>query len=185
MENVQGSIEVGSDSDEEIKPANLSDEFEQIAMVVPPDDEEAGAEAAIMDNVANLVDMLEEPSKKEENLVAKFENEQNTKKSFELKVENDDDDEIFIVHEEDDNDNQGDLFAEGAFQSFDDDSSPTKNPFAESLANSEALPVIQKLDVKINDDYLAQYQATDDKNEESKNSHTENIQRRKNLRGKK
>jgi len=35
MDNVQGSIEIDSDSDDEIKPANLSDEFEDIAFVMP------------------------------------------------------------------------------------------------------------------------------------------------------
>lgn len=40
MDNVQGSIEMDSNSDEEIKPANLSDEFEEITMVVPTDEEE-------------------------------------------------------------------------------------------------------------------------------------------------
>ena len=40
MDHVQASLEVGSDSDEEISPANLSDEFEQIAMVVPAEEED-------------------------------------------------------------------------------------------------------------------------------------------------
>ena len=59
------------------------------------------------------------------------------------------------------------------------------NPFAASLANSEALPVIQKLDVKINDDYLAQYGQDEAESKTSKDTHSENIKRRKNLRGKK
>ena len=39
MNNVQGSIEHDS-SDEEIRPANLSDEFEEVGMVIPTMDEE-------------------------------------------------------------------------------------------------------------------------------------------------
>ena len=38
MNNVQGSIEQDS-SDEEIRPANLSDEFEEVGMVIPIDDD--------------------------------------------------------------------------------------------------------------------------------------------------
>merc|ERR1711935_570279 len=116
--------------------------------------------------------MLEEASepKEETDLVKKLLDENQTKKSFEMKIENDDDDEIFIVHEEGD-ENQNDLFVDGAgFQDFGDaenekkeiknvegtETSPTiENPFVDNLANSENLPVTQKLDVKINDDYLA------------------------------
>ncbi len=39
MNNVQGSIEHDS-SDEEIFPVNLSDEFEEVGMVIPTMDEE-------------------------------------------------------------------------------------------------------------------------------------------------
>ena len=39
MNNVQGSIEQDSSSDEEIRPANLSDEFEEVGMVIPIDDD--------------------------------------------------------------------------------------------------------------------------------------------------
>ena len=39
MANVQGSIEHDS-SDEEIRPANLSDEFEEVGMVIPVDEED-------------------------------------------------------------------------------------------------------------------------------------------------
>jgi hypothetical protein len=39
MENVEGSIEIDSDEDE-IKPTNLSDEFEEVAFVMPPEDED-------------------------------------------------------------------------------------------------------------------------------------------------
>jgi len=39
MANVQGSIEQDS-SDEEIRPANLSDEFEEVGMVIPVDEED-------------------------------------------------------------------------------------------------------------------------------------------------
>ncbi len=73
-----------------------------------------------MDNIANMVDMLNygTPSEEQkEDLVKKLQDPTNTKKSFEMRVENDDDDEIFIVHEEED-ENQESLFAEGAFQSF-------------------------------------------------------------------
>ena len=76
-----------------------------------------------MENVANLVDMLggsgDKEKSKEEILLDKFENQKNTRRSFELKVENDDDDEIFIVHEEDEED-QGSLFVEGNKMSFED-----------------------------------------------------------------
>lgn len=76
-----------------------------------------------MENVKNLVGMLEGDSepKKEQNLVEKLLDENQTKKSFEMKVENDDDDEIFIVHEEEgDEDKQENLFVDGAFQNFDE-----------------------------------------------------------------
>lgn len=76
MDNVQGSIEMDSDSDEEIRPANLSDEFEEIAFVMPPEDEEekvvedagqSNDNKEIMENVQNLVGMLdgEEPKDKQ------------------------------------------------------------------------------------------------------------------------
>lgn len=215
MDNVQGSIEVDSDSDDEIKPANLSDEFEDIAFVMPtqevaenegetPGSDDAPNNMEIMENVKSLVGMLEGKDKNQieetkENLVEKLLDENQTKKSFEMKVENDDDDEIFIVHEEDD-DNQDHLFAEGAFQNFDDineesknsedtkreSQSPTtvSNPFVDNLANSENLPVTQKLEVKINDDYLAQYNNHNEESESNKR-HNAKIQQRKNLRGKK
>ena len=69
-----------------------------------------------MENVKNLVGMLEGDSepKKESNLVDKLLDEKQTKKSFEMKVENDDDDEIFIVHEEGEEDHQENLFVDGA-----------------------------------------------------------------------
>ena len=62
MDNVQGSIE--HDSDEEIiRPDNLSDEFEEIAMVIPTmeddqDYEEIKKDPEIMENISNMVDML-------------------------------------------------------------------------------------------------------------------------------
>lgn len=62
-----------------------------------------------MENIANMVDMLNEPSKtandKHDEMIEKLENPINVKKSFETKVENDDDDEIFIVHEEEEDEN--------------------------------------------------------------------------------
>ena len=215
MDNVQGSIEIDSDSDDEIKPANLSDEFEDIAFVMPtqevadnegetPGNDGAPNNMEIMENVKSLVGMLEgndenQNEETKENLVEKLLDENQTKKSFEMKVENDDDDEIFIVHEEDD-DNQDHLFAEGAFQNFDDVNEETKNseetkkesqspttvsnPFVDNLANSENLPVTQKLEVKINDDYLAQYNNQNEESESNKR-HNAKIQQRKNLRGKK
>jgi hypothetical protein len=122
MNNVQGSIEQDS-SDEEIRPANLSDEFEEVGMVIPihDDDDQNDEEfdkvekAGIMDNIANMVDMLNNKNtdEKYEQMMKNLDNP-NVKKSFETKVENDDDDEIFIVHEEED-ENQDSLFAEGAF----------------------------------------------------------------------
>ena len=96
--------------------------------------------------------------KKADEMVKKLENPKDVKKSFETKIENEDDDEIFIVHEEGDgDDNQDSLFAEGAFQSFNEESAEvsqpsqppmekkastesTENPFKDNLANSEALP---------------------------------------------
>lgn len=85
-------------------------------------DEEKDDHAGIMENISNIVDMLGGPSKPEEEkqdqkfaqMMENLENPANVKKSFETKVENDDDDEIFIVHEEED-ENQDSLFAEGAF----------------------------------------------------------------------
>ena len=165
MNNVQGSIEQDS-SDEEIKPANLSDEFLEVGMVIPCDDENDDNEefdrvdkqdqnAGIMENIASMVDMLNNPTKtnqKYDAMMQKLSNPNNVKKSFETKVENDDDDEIFIVHEEED-ENQESLFAEGAFQSFNegDASEPVlakvtntesaENPFTDNLANSVALPL--------------------------------------------
>lgn len=70
-----------------------------------------------MENIAKMVDMLNTPSNtKDEKLAEMMQklDSPNVKKSFETKVENDDDDEIFIVHEEED-ENQDSLFAEGAF----------------------------------------------------------------------
>jgi hypothetical protein len=72
-----------------------------------------------MENIANIVDMLNgakttEEKKEQIDLVKKLQDPTQTKKSFEMRMENDDDDEIFIVHEEED-DNQASLFAEGAF----------------------------------------------------------------------
>ena len=108
-----------------------------------------------------------------------------------MKVENDDDDEIFIVHEEgEEGAEQENLFVDGAdFQNFDDIDqendkkgddaavlSPTiENPFVDNLANSENLPATQKLDVKINDDYLAQYSKIEGDEEEDKKRHNEKI----------
>ena len=80
MDNVQGSIEVDSDSDDEIKPANLSDEFEEIGFVMPEDDQPQLVDhdlpknnQEIMENVKNLVGMLGGDSEeKKENLVEKL-----------------------------------------------------------------------------------------------------------------
>lgn len=80
MDNVQGSIEVDSDSDDEIKPANLSDEFEEIGFVMPEDDQPQLVDhdlpknnQEIMENVKNLVGMLEGDSEeKKEDLVEKL-----------------------------------------------------------------------------------------------------------------
>jgi len=163
MNNVQGSIEQDS-SDEEIKPANLSDEFLEVGMVIPCDDENDDNEefdkvdkqdqnAGIMENIASMVDMLNtKPDQKYDAMMKKLDNPNNVKKSFETKVENDDDDEIFIVHEEED-ENQESLFAEGAFQSFNEgdaaepvlakaaSAESAENPFTDNLANSVALPL--------------------------------------------
>lgn len=69
---------------------------------------------------------------------------------------------------------------------MDSERSPTiQNPFEDHLANSENLPIIQKLEVKINDDYLAQYNPNEHEEESDKLRHNENIKKRKNLRGKK
>jgi len=69
MNNVQGSIEQDS-SDEEIKPTNLSDEFEEVGMVIPIHDDDQNDEEFnkvnkpdIMENIANMVDMLNNPTK--------------------------------------------------------------------------------------------------------------------------
>ncbi len=159
MNDVQGSIEQDS-SDEEVRPANLSEEFEEVGMVIPIDDDadqndeefDKVEKAGIMDNIANMVDMLNNKNtdQKYEQMMTKLENP-NVKKSFETKVENDDDDEIFIVHEEED-ENQDSLFAEGAFQSFNEgdaaepvmakttSTESAENPFTDNLANSVALP---------------------------------------------
>lgn len=70
MNNVPGSIEQDS-SDEEIKPANLSDEFLEVGMVIPMHDDDENEDfdkvdkqdqnAGIMENIANMVDMLNNP----------------------------------------------------------------------------------------------------------------------------
>lgn len=139
-------------------------------------EEEVNDHAGIMENISNIVDMLGGPSKPEEEkedqkvarMMENLENPKNVKKSFETKVENDDDDEIFIVHEEED-ENQDSLFAEGAFQSFNEDSaeepvmkkvSSDDNPFMDNLANSVALPQTQKL--VIDDNYMSSYQDTEE-----------------------
>lgn len=57
----------------------------------------------------------------------------------------------------------------------------TENPFKDNLANSVALPVTQKLDVKIDENYLTQF--SQEENEATK-THNANIQKRKNNRGK-
>jgi len=90
MNNVQGSIEQDS-SDEEIKPANLSDEFLEVGMVIPCDDDNDDNEefdkaekqdnAGIMENIASMVDMLNNPTKHDD-MMEKLENP-NVKKSFE------------------------------------------------------------------------------------------------------
>ena len=69
MNNVQGSIEMDS-SDDETTPANLSDEFEEVGMVIPMtdgDDDDFDkafkpeVNGEIMENIANMVDMLSNP----------------------------------------------------------------------------------------------------------------------------
>lgn len=165
-----------------------------------------GQNGEIMENIANVVDMLNNSSKstdeKHDEMIRKLENPKDVKKSFETKIENDDDDEIFIVHEEED-DNQDSLFAEGAFQSFNEEdvvdpqpaqptmekkasSESTENPFKDNLANSEALPLTQKLDVKIEENYIGQFNNIegDKEIEDTKNMHMENKQKRKNNRNK-
>ena len=120
-----------------------------------------------------------------EQIIEKIENPKNVKKSFELRYQNDDDDEIFIVHDgeeegEQEKDDQDNLFLEppslsfniidenknegskaatspsGEFEKIEfslkdfhdatDQEEPMEqspiqfNPFADTLANSEAIP---------------------------------------------
>ena len=86
----------------------------------------------------------------------KFENPEKIKKSFEIKYQNDDDDEIFIVHDEEDE--QDSLFVSDPkplLSQSEQSKTETLNPFVDNLANSEILPEISnKLDVVINDNYL-------------------------------
>tara|TARA_B110001450_G_C17614825_1_gene478833 strand:- start:636 stop:818 length:183 start_codon:yes stop_codon:yes gene_type:complete len=48
-----------------------------------------------------------------------------------------------------------------------------ENPFKDNLANSVALPVTQKLDVQIDENYLAQYEGDVLEGQEGKNLHVE------------
>jgi len=115
------AAETQPEVEEEDMKQDLSDEFEEIQMMVPANDDEViKAEPivadGVMENIANLVGMLEEKSDKteevKEDLLAKLADPKNTKRSFEMKLDTgDDDDEIFIVHEEDDE--QDSLFVDG------------------------------------------------------------------------
>jgi hypothetical protein len=55
-----------------------------------------------------------------------------------------------------------------------------ENPFKDNLANSVALPVTQKLDVQIDENYLAQYEGDVLEGQEGKNLHVEKQLRRRN-----
>ena len=121
-----------------------------------PTDDDDGDE--LRPDLEDLLDVIDNPDK--------------VKKSFEVKYQNDDDDEIFIVHDEDDE--QDSLFVQTPKPLANSEQttlSPIENPFKDNLAVSEQLPVLQK--VEINDDYMNQ-----------KSLHQENIMKRKKSRSK-
>ena len=55
-----------------------------------------------------------------------------------------------------------------------------ENPFTDNLANSVALPLTQKLDVQIDENYLAQFEPEEKEGQDSKNMHAEKQLRRRN-----
>jgi hypothetical protein len=134
-------------------------------------EEEDGADnqQEIYNNVRDIVDMLGGPTEEAKAVdgesaeksdlfqshMADAPEESKTKKSFEMKLfTEDDDDEVFIVHEEDDQDN---LFVDA-------------NPFKDKLSSSETLPTINKVEVVVNDNYMAELE---------KSTHDQNIARRR------
>lgn len=54
-----------------------------------------------------------------------------------------------------------------------------ENPFKDNLANSEALPTINKLSVKIEENYLSKYENEEKDELESKNNHIEMQKKRR------
>ena len=124
-------------------------------------------------------------------MLEKLANPMNIKRSFEMKlVTDDEDDEVFIVHDEDD---QDDLFLDAHFAPEEDRVAqsevitPTsiENPFKTNLFNSEQTPSTQKLDVQIQDNYIKVSQTEVPVPEMS--THSENIMKRRkqNKEGKK
>ena len=135
----------------------------------------------ILTNMQNLVDMLGEERKPD--LVSALLEPTNTKKSFEIKVQTDDDDEIFIVHEEDEE--QANMFVSGEALNFSEAqpqmSNSVANPFKTNLFNSELLPTTNKIDVFVNDNYMNDMKESKD----SKSTHDDMIAKRRKNKGKK
>ena len=108
---------------------------------------------SVVQNVKDIVEQLgDAPEDKPmafDDIMAEFEDKKNTKTSFEFKLkgnDSSDDAEIYITNEDDLFLSKPDLKEE--FVSLD-------NPFKDTLANSEALPKIKKLDVEIEENYIA------------------------------